>query len=195
MRLSSPLLASRSPLADRRADQRAFGLLRWLAFLRRALARRLAVFFDMAARLLIPGSVQVGRGPPIRPSGSVTRRWPTRSPTGRASGPTARAQHSMGRGGGVGVGAGVGGAGGGRVGPHLVDDAERVEVNDLQVIEPAGSGPWLAARALGPTGHASSSAARTERPRCRVPDVVLTPKAPPELALDPSRKLPSPRAG
>jgi hypothetical protein len=42
--------------------QRAFGLRRWLAFLRRAFARRLAVFLDMAVRLLSRGSCPGGTG-------------------------------------------------------------------------------------------------------------------------------------
>lgn len=58
----------RSPVVVRAAaggrDQRALGLRRWLAFLRRALARRLAVFFDMAVRLLSPRSPRSVHGHP-----------------------------------------------------------------------------------------------------------------------------------
>ncbi len=44
----------RSGRRRHRRGQRALGLRRWLAFLRRAFARRLAVFFDMAERLAVP---------------------------------------------------------------------------------------------------------------------------------------------
>jgi hypothetical protein len=53
-------------------DQRALGLRRWFAFLRRALARRLAVFFDMAERLLVEGLAQVG----TRAAEATARRRP-----------------------------------------------------------------------------------------------------------------------
>ena len=53
------LLYGRSPVANGRG-QRAFGLRRWLAFLRRAFARRLAVFLDMAVRPLSRGSCPGG---------------------------------------------------------------------------------------------------------------------------------------